>query len=95
VLAVNPADFIGRHRAPPIEWLVEHLRRHGADADVVQLENIPAASIGDALLAEACALGGDLLVAGAFGHPKVWEKLLGGVTCDLLARMTLPTLMSH
>jgi nucleotide-binding universal stress UspA family protein len=95
VLAINPADFIGRHRAPPIEWLVEHLRRHGADADVVQLQNIPAASIGDALLAEACALGGDLLVAGAFGHPKVWEKLLGGVTCDLLARMTLPILMSH
>jgi len=95
VLAVNPADFIGRHYAPPIEWLVEHLRRHGADADVVQLENIPAASIGDALQAEACALGADLLVAGAFGHPKVWEKLLGGVTCDLLARMTLPILMSH
>jgi nucleotide-binding universal stress UspA family protein len=95
VLAVNPADFIGRHGAPPIEWLVEHLRRHGAAADVVQLENIPAASIGDALQAEARALGADLVVAGAFGHPKVWEKLLGGVTRDLLARMTLPILMSH
>jgi nucleotide-binding universal stress UspA family protein len=95
VLAVNPADFIGRHGAPPIEWLVEHLRRHGAAADVVQLENIPAASIGDTLQAEARALGADLVVAGAFGHPKVWEKLLGGVTRDLLARMTLPILMSH
>ena len=95
VLAVNPAEFIGRHNAPPIEWLVEHLRRHGAHADVVQLENIPAGSIGDALQAEARALGADLVVAGAFGHPKVWEKLLGGVTCDLLSRMTLPILMSH
>jgi len=94
VLAVNPADFIGRYNAPPIEWLVEHLRRHGAHADVVELEHIPARSIGDALQAEARALGGDLVVAGAFGHPKVWEKLLGGVTRDLLARMTLPILMS-
>jgi nucleotide-binding universal stress UspA family protein len=95
VLAVNPAEFIGRHNAPPIEWLVKHLRRHGAHADVVQLENIPAGSIGDALQVEARALGADLVVAGAFGHPKVWEKLLGGVTHDLLSRMTLPILMSH
>jgi nucleotide-binding universal stress UspA family protein len=95
VLAANPADFIGRHSAPPIEWLVKHLRHHGADPDVVQLENIPPGSIGDALQGQARALGADLLVAGAFGHPKVWEKLLGGVTCDLLARMTLPILMSH
>jgi hypothetical protein len=32
---------------------------------------------------------------GAFGHPKLWEKLLGGVTRDLLTGMSLPLLMSH
>jgi nucleotide-binding universal stress UspA family protein len=95
VLAINPVDFIDRHQAPPIEWMVEHLRRHDACVDVVRLENIQAASIGDTLQAEACGLGADLIVAGAFGHPKLWEKLLGGVTCDLLARMTMPMLMSH
>jgi len=41
------------------------------------------------------ALGADLVVAGAFGHPRLWEKLLGGVTYDLLARMRLPIFMSH
>ena len=45
--------------------------------------------------AEARAIGADLIVAGAFGHPKLWEKLLGGVTHDLLARMSHPILMSH
>jgi nucleotide-binding universal stress UspA family protein len=95
VLAVNPADFIDRHRAPPIEWMVEHLRRHDARVDVIRLENISTGSIGDALQTEAHALGADLIVAGAFGYPKLWEKLLGGVTRDLLARMTVPMLMSH
>jgi len=95
VVTVNPGDFIGRHNAPPAERMVEHLRRHSACVDLVQLENIPAGSIGDALQAEARTLGADLVVAGAFGHPRLWEKLLGGVTRDLLARMTLPILMSH
>ena len=39
--------------------------------------------------------GADMIVAGAFGHPRLWEKMLGGVTHDLMARMSLPILMSH
>jgi hypothetical protein len=35
------------------------------------------------------------LVAGAFGQAKLLEKLLGGVTHDLLAGMQMPLLMSH
>ena len=34
------------------------------------------------------------LLLAAFGHPKLWEKLMGGVTRDLLSGMTLPILMS-
>ena len=40
-------------------------------------------------------MGADLIVAGAFGHPRLWEKLLGGVTRDLMERMALPILMSY
>jgi nucleotide-binding universal stress UspA family protein len=46
-------------------------------------------------LAEAHKVGADLIVAGAFGHPRLWEKLMGGVTCDLLAKMNLPVFMSY
>jgi nucleotide-binding universal stress UspA family protein len=49
----------------------------------------------DRLQAEARALGADLIVAGAFGHPRLWEKMLGGVTNDLIVRMNLPIFMSH
>lgn len=95
VLTLNPGEFLTPHNALPTEELVQHLRRHCNSADLIQIENIPASSIADVLQAKARELGGDLLVAGAFGHAKLWEKLLGGVTCDLLARMSLPILMSH
>ncbi len=95
VITVNPADFIKRHGALPAEQMVEHLRRHSASVEGIELKNVPAGSIADALQAEARKVGADLVIAGAFGHPRLWEKLLGGVTRDLVAQMSLPTLMSH
>lgn len=95
VLAVNPAEFAERYGALPPERLVEHLRRHGASVEGAWLQDIPAASIVDAMQHEAHTRGADMIVAGAFGHPKLWEKLMGGVTRELLARMTLPVLMSY
>ncbi len=95
VVMVNPSGFIDAHRAPPGERIVEHLRHHGAVVEAVRMEEVSSGSIADALQTKAHALGADLIVAGAFGHPRLWEKLLGGVTRDLMARMTLPILMSH
>ena len=37
----------------------------------------------------------DMLVMGAYGHSRLREGLLGGVTREMLRTMTLPTLMSH
>ena len=95
VITINPADFLERHGAPPAEQMVEHLRRHSASVEGIKLKNVPPESIAGALQAEAHKIGADLVVAGAFGHPRLWEKLLGGVTRDLLARMSLPIMMSH
>jgi nucleotide-binding universal stress UspA family protein len=96
VLMVNPAGFTDANHAPsPGERIVEHLRHHGAVVEAVRMEEVSSGSIADALQTKAHTLGADLIVAGAFGHPRLWEKLLGGVTRDLLARMTLPILMSH
>jgi nucleotide-binding universal stress UspA family protein len=95
VLMINPSGFIDGRGAPPGEQMVEHLRRHGAVADAVRIEDVAHGAIADRLQAEARALGADLIVAGAFGHPRLWEKMLGGVTYDLLTRMSLPIFMSH
>jgi nucleotide-binding universal stress UspA family protein len=95
VLMINPSGFIDGRGAPPGEQMVEHLRRHGAVADAVRIEDVAHGAIADRLQAEARALGAELIVAGAFGHPRLWEKMLGGVTYDLLTRMSLPIFMSH
>jgi nucleotide-binding universal stress UspA family protein len=95
LLAVNPAEFAERYGALPPEQMVAHLRRHGASVEGIWLNDIPTGSIADAVLAEAHKVGADLIVAGAFGHPRLWEKMMGGVTRDLLARMNQPVLMSY
>ncbi len=95
VLAINPTQYMDRYRALPPEQIVAHIGRHSASVEGVRLEDVPRASIADVLQSEAHRLGADLVVAGAFGHPKLWEQVIGGVTCDLLARMTLPILMSY
>jgi nucleotide-binding universal stress UspA family protein len=95
VLAVNPAEFAKRYGALPPEQMVEHLKRHGAAVNGIWLNDIAAGSIGSVVQAEAHRVRADLIVAGAFGHPRLWEKMMGGVTGDLLARMSLPVLMSY
>lgn len=95
VLAVNQAEFTRRYGALPPENMVDHLSRHGAEVKGVWLNDVSTALIADAVQAEAHKMGADLIVAGAFGHPRLWEKLMGGVTRDLLARMSLPLLMSY
>jgi nucleotide-binding universal stress UspA family protein len=95
LLTINPEDFIGRNGGLPAEKMVEHLERHGASTELVQLEHVPTEMIANTLQAKARELGADLMVAGAFGHPRLWERLLGGTTRDLLDRMSLPIVMSN
>jgi nucleotide-binding universal stress UspA family protein len=95
VLAINPTVFAERYGALPPQQMIEHLKRHGAAAKGIWLNNIQTASIASRVSAEAHKVGADLIVAGAFGHPRLWEKLMGGVTCDLLAQMNLPVFMSY
>ena len=95
VLTVNPTEFVAPLGAQPPDRLVEPLRRHGVSVEGARLHDITVHSTAEALQDHAHHIGADLLVAGAFGPPSLWEKLLGGVTCDLLARMKMPILMSH
>jgi nucleotide-binding universal stress UspA family protein len=54
------------------------------DTDIAQL-----------ILSVAADEGLDLMVMGGYGHSRLKERFLGGVTRGMLQSMTLPTLMSH
>lgn len=73
--------------------VARHLRRHGIGADAHAIETGDA--VGDALLALARERGCDLLVMGGYGHARLREMILGGVTARLLRAAPLPLLMSH
>ncbi len=48
-----------------------------------------------ALLEAAQAVGADLLVMGAYTHSRFFDLVLGGVTRDLLADVSLPVLTHY
>ena len=72
----------------------QHLARHGLKVD---LERIPRGdvAVADALLSHAADSGADFLVMGGYGHSRLREFVLGGVTRSILRSMTVPTLMAH
>ncbi len=75
--------------------LLEHLQRHGVVAHVSDWTNTGDMTAIDALFASLDTQDSDLIVAGAFGHSRVYEELFGGVSLDLMRQQSLPVLMSH
>lgn len=71
-----------------------HLSRHGI---AVEVGHGPAADgeVGKAVLERARAFGADLIVAGAYGHTRMREYVLGGTTVHLLRNAQVPVLMAH
>lgn len=91
VLSVNPG---GGPDHLPGAAISRHLARHGIAAEASRMDAAEVAD-GDVLLNAAADLGADLLVVGAYGHSRLREFVLGGVTRTLLQRMTVPVLFSH
>jgi nucleotide-binding universal stress UspA family protein len=72
----------------------QHLARHGLKVDVRRISsgNIDVA---DALLSHVADSGTDFIVMGGYGHSRLREFVLGGVTHSILRSMTAPVLLSH
>jgi nucleotide-binding universal stress UspA family protein len=75
--------------------LVEHLEQHGVAARISDWTNTGDLTAIEALFASLDTQDADLIVAGAFGHSRLYEGLFGGVSLDLLRQQSLPVLMSH
>jgi nucleotide-binding universal stress UspA family protein len=71
-----------------------HLARHDVK---VKVETVPALDIdvGNAILSYVADRGGTLIVMGGYGHARLREIILGGVTRDMLKSMTVPVFMAH
>ena len=71
-----------------------HLARYGATVRIQQMD-ADRANIQPSILSIAADDGLDLIVMGGYGHSRLQERILGGVTRGMIQSMTVPTLMSH
>jgi len=91
IITINAAEI------PPevsAATLVAHLARRGLAAGVVSM-SADRADIQPTILSIAADSGLDLIVMGGYGHLRLQERILGGVTRGMFQSMTVPTLMSH
>jgi nucleotide-binding universal stress UspA family protein len=74
--------------------MAKHLARHDVK---VQIVKVPAADIDvtNAILSYVADVSGTLIVMGGYGHARLREMILGGVTRGMLHSMTVPVFMSH
>jgi nucleotide-binding universal stress UspA family protein len=74
--------------------MAHHLARHGVRVEVDSIVSVET-DVAGTILSHAADISADLLVMGGYGHSRLREFVLGGVTRGILGSMTLPTLMSH
>jgi len=77
------------------EMLSDHLRRHGVVAKIADWTDTGELSALEALFADLDTQNADLIVAGAFGHSRLFESLFGSVSLDMMRQPTAPILMAH
>jgi nucleotide-binding universal stress UspA family protein len=85
----------GAHGEEPGADIARHLVRHGVKVQVSQQTTDDGMDIGNALLSHLADFDADLLVMGGYGHSRLREFTLGGVTRTILKSMTVPVLMAH
>lgn len=91
IVSVNEAEVAEEVSAAN---LAAELARRGVTARIERMK-AGSAEIQPTILSIATDIGLDLIVMGGYGHTRLNERILGGVTRGMLQSMTVPTLMSH
>jgi len=74
--------------------MAQHLARHGLKVEVKRTV-LGDINVADVILSHAADAGADFIVMGGYGHSRLREFVLGGVTRSIFRSMTAPVLMSH
>ena len=82
-----------RDELPGID-IAHHLARHKLKVDFKRIV-AKDLDVANTILSHAADTGADLIVMGGYGHSKVREFILGGVTRGIFESLTVPALISH
>ena len=91
-ISINEADSAPAYAST--DRLAKHMARAGLPIKSVHL-TASRSEIQPTILSLAADESLDMLVMGGYGHSRLREGLLGGVTRAMLQTMTVPTLMTH
>ena len=94
VVTANARASSAGHGEEPGADIGLFLTRHGVKVTVSR-QDASGLDIGNLLLSRAFDLQADLIVSGAWGHSRLREMVLGGVTRTLLESMTVPVFVAH
>jgi len=94
VVSVNPSETPFGHGEQPGADIALHLARHGIKVEVQRIESRDI-DVPNIILSHIADQSSDLLVMGAYGHSRLREFVLGGVTRTILHDMTVPVFMAH
>lgn len=83
----------GKRDEVPGADIGRHLARHGVKVEVKRI--VSTGNVQEMLLSYAADSSADMIVMGGYGHSRLREFILGGVTRGMLASMTVPCFMSH
>jgi nucleotide-binding universal stress UspA family protein len=89
-LAVSPEG-----EAELDELLQRHLHVHGCKEARLVVDRNDEAPVADLIRRQVGIVGADLVVLGLYGHSRLREMVLGGVSRDLLRDIPMPLLVSH
>lgn len=94
VLSIDAEPPQGAGNDPVAEDITRHLIRHGLPATTRSTcsDRLDPATL---MLNFAADLGSDLIVIGGYGHSRIREIVLGGMTRTLLQHAPIPVLLSH
>ena len=90
IIAVEGAISPG----PTIKDAVGYLAANGIEATDKTVTG-KASRAGEAILAEATAMGADLLIKGAYTQSRLRQMIFGGATSHILSAATIPVFFAH
>ncbi|MCW5749091.1 MAG: universal stress protein [Alphaproteobacteria bacterium] len=82
------------HGQEPGADVAAWLARHDVKVDVVR-DTSGDIDVGSIILSRASDLNVDMVVMGIYGHSRLRELVLGGVSRTMLQQMTVPVLIAH
>lgn len=94
ILTVREENDLERFDLPPTD-AAKYLAGYDIEAEIVELPVDGKSAIADTLNAAAQSRNATCLVMGAYGHSRFRERILGGVTRDMLSDPQVPLLLSH